>query len=445
MLLRAVIVLHHGVLVNGNKDENWKQQELIAIDIDNKDENAEILTPQKAIILLKEKNVNVLAYYETFSSTYSLPKFRLLFLLNEAVSEVSKIKFILETLINIIPQSDPSCKDPSRYFYGTNKKVVLVNAEATICLDDIIRIAPRPEIQTETEIKTNTDIDLVQAINDFNLLEYIVKDGGEISRSKENMTYFKNCTICGHQNCLRYYHTTNSFFCFGANGLVGGSIIDYLMFTKSLPRKEAIKYFLYEILKKPKSSKTEANNQKEFKPLEIISAIDLKNKEIQPIQFIVDNMLPQGLALICSPPKYGKSWLMLDLCISVASGNRFLNHNTNQCGCLYLALEDSEARLKDRMNKVLKNAMPPPQFYFSIKSDFLSNSLLQQIDYHISKYNDTKLIVIDTLQKIRGNSTNSDTAYGNDYKDLGKLKSFADDKGICILLVHHLRKMKDTR
>lgn len=185
--------------------------------------------------------------------------------------------------------------------------------------------------------------------------------------------------------------------------------------------------------------------QKEFKPLEIISAIDLKNKEIQPIQFIVDNMLPQGLALICSPPKYGKSWLMLDLCISVASGNRFLNHNTNQCGCLYLALEDSEARLKDRMNKVLKNAIPPPQFYFSIRSDFLSNNLLQQLDYHISVHNNTKLIVIDTLQKIRGNSANSDTAYGNDYKDLGKLKSFADDKGICILLVHHLRKMKDTR
>ncbi len=78
------------------------------------------------------------------------------------------------------------------------------------------------------------------------------------------------------------------------------------MFTKSLTRKEAIKYFLYEILKKPKPDKAEANKQKEFKPLEIISAIDLKNKEIEPIQFIVDNMLPQGLSLICSPPKYRK-------------------------------------------------------------------------------------------------------------------------------------------
>ncbi len=209
-----VIVLHLGVLVNGNKDENWKQQELIAIDIDNKAENTELLTPTKAITLLKQKNINVLAYYETFSSTSSLPKFRLLFLLNDPVYEVSKIRFILKTLIDIIPQSDPSCKDPSRYFYGTNKKVVIVDPEATICLDDIIRIAPLPEIKAEAEIKANTDFDLVQAIKDFNLLKYIVKDGGEISRSKENMTYFKNCTICGHQNCLRYYHTTNSFYCF---------------------------------------------------------------------------------------------------------------------------------------------------------------------------------------------------------------------------------------
>lgn len=179
-------------------------------------------------------------------------------------------------------------------------------------------------------------------------------------------------------------------------------------------------------------------------PLEIISALELKNTAIKPIRFIVEDMLPQGLNLICSPPKYGKSWLMLDLCLSVASGEKFLNHNTNQCQCLYLALEDSKYRLKDRMIKVLNGKEPSPNFDFSIKCGNLNNNLINQLNEYITKKPTTGLIVIDTLQKIRGSSSKSDSAYGNDYKELGILKSFADEKDICILLVHHLRKMGDS-
>lgn len=54
----------------------------------------------------------------------------------------------------------------------------------------------------------------------------------------------------------------------------------------------------------------------------------------------------------------------------------------------------------------------------------------------------TKLIVIDTLQRIRtaGNDANP---YASDYRDIGVLKALADKHRIAILLVHHLRKMND--
>lgn len=45
--------------------------------------------------------------------------------------------------------------------------------------------------------------------------------------------------------------------------------------------------------------------------------------------------------ILASPPKYGKSWMVLALCLAVAIGGRFLEYSTNKCGCLYLALEDS--------------------------------------------------------------------------------------------------------
>lgn len=55
-----------------------------------------------------------------------------------------------------------------------------------------------------------------------------------------------------------------------------------------------------------------------------------------------------------------------------------------------------------------------------------------------------KLIIIDTLQKVRGQQSRNNTLYGNDYNDIGQIKRFADINKVCVLAIHHLRKMKDT-
>lgn len=56
----------------------------------------------------------------------------------------------------------------------------------------------------------------------------------------------------------------------------------------------------------------------------------------------------------------------------------------------------------------------------------------------LTEHPDTVLVIIDTLQMIRG--TNYDNTYANDYRDLSALKRIADTHGIAILLIHHLRK-----
>lgn len=62
----------------------------------------------------------------------------------------------------------------------------------------------------------------------------------------------------------------------------------------------------------------------------------------------------------------------------------------------------------------------------------------QQIENFIAEHNDTKLIVIDTLQKIR--KVSNDNAYASNYRDLSVLKNIADQFGIAVILVHHLCK-----
>lgn len=177
--------------------------------------------------------------------------------------------------------------------------------------------------------------------------------------------------------------------------------------------------------------------------LDVISAVDLQAKDIPPIQFIVEELLPQGLSMLVAPPKYGKSWMVLDLCLSVTVGQPFLGRRTNKCGCLYLALEDSQRRLKGRMNKLLAGKQAPAGFYYATATHDMDNGLFAQLGDFIDEHPDTRLVVIDTLQKVRGSVRSKEGAYANDYREMGALKTFADQRGIALLLVHHLRKMRD--
>ncbi len=184
----------------------------------------------------------------------------------------------------------------------------------------------------------------------------------------------------------------------------------------------------------------------EIKPesrLVTVSAIDLQGQKLAPLRVVAEDMLFQGLSLLASPPKYGKSWLVLLLCLCVAAGKTFLGHRTHKGGCLYLALEDSYHRLQDRMEKLLNGEKAPEKFDYAIAANDLSGGLLNQLEAYIKDKPDTALIVIDTLQKVRAASSGKESAYSADYREVGALKKFADEHKICLLLVHHLRKAAD--
>lgn len=69
----------------------------------------------------------------------------------------------------------------------------------------------------------------------------------------------------------------------------------------------------------------------------------------KPIEFVVDNLLAQGLYILAGAPKVGKSWLALDMCLSIAKGEKNLGLKTSQGTALYLCLEDSYARIQNRL------------------------------------------------------------------------------------------------
>ena len=174
--------------------------------------------------------------------------------------------------------------------------------------------------------------------------------------------------------------------------------------------------------------------------LETITAEDLQNRTYEPTRFLVDELIPEGLHILAGAPKIGKSWLALWLCLCVSQGQPLWNFATTQGEVLYLSLEDSFQRIQTRLFDLTEDA--PPTLHFAIMADTLKRGLEQQIEQFLMEHPTTKLVVIDTLQRVRGTGSDSNL-YANDYQDVGLLKQLADRHHIAILLIHHLRKLHD--
>ena len=159
----------------------------------------------------------------------------------------------------------------------------------------------------------------------------------------------------------------------------------------------------------------------------------------KPIEFAVDGLIAQGLYILAGAPKVGKSWLALDLCLSITKGEKVLGRTISQGKTLYLCLEDSYERIQKRLYEITDE--PTEKLFFAVMAETIGNGLEIQIERFKSEHADLKLVVIDTLQKVRGSTENR---YGSDYKELSVLKGLADKLRITVLLVHHTRKCKDN-
>ena len=177
-----------------------------------------------------------------------------------------------------------------------------------------------------------------------------------------------------------------------------------------------------------------------MKKLDTIDADTLLGIPYEPLSFVVEDLLPQGLHLLAGAPKIGKSWLALWLCLRVAQGEPLWNFATKPCEVLYLCLEDSFQRIQNRLLDLTEDA--PSTLHFAVMSQQLHDGLVEQMEQFLREHPATGLVVIDTLQRIRA-AGNEPNPYASDYRDIGVLKALADQHRIAVLLIHHLRKMND--
>lgn len=174
-----------------------------------------------------------------------------------------------------------------------------------------------------------------------------------------------------------------------------------------------------------------------------VDAETLLSTPMKKTMFIVDKLIPQGVNVLSGASKIGKIWLMLWLGLQVSQGLPVWEMETQQCDVLYLSLEDTHRRIKDRLYNLTDTA--PNNLYFAVMCGLIGNGLEEQITSFLSDHPKTKLVIIDTLQKVRDSKGSAGKAgmYGNDYDDISSIKRIADENNIAVILVHHLRKLKD--
>ena len=176
------------------------------------------------------------------------------------------------------------------------------------------------------------------------------------------------------------------------------------------------------------------------KKLFAIDADSLMNAYIPKLDYRVETLLPQGLSILGGAPKVGKSMMVLHMCDCVSKGVDFLGLKTNKSGVLYISLEDTERRLQSRLFDISDEGTE--NLFLVTEALTLGTGLIEQLTDFITEKPTVKLIVIDTFQLVR--DANTDMSYSNDYKDMSILKHFADEFGLSILLVMHLRKQNDS-
>ena len=162
--------------------------------------------------------------------------------------------------------------------------------------------------------------------------------------------------------------------------------------------------------------------------------------------FTVEGLLPaRGLSLWVAKPKQGKSTMLRQLALAVASGQPFLGREVGQGGVLYLALEEKMSEVQSHLKQLGFDGSQPIYVHCGAID---RNEALEGLREAIEHYPDIKLVIIDPLFRFVGGVRDS-----NDYiavnNALEPLLELARNCNVHISIAHHAKKrecddMRDT-
>ena len=165
---------------------------------------------------------------------------------------------------------------------------------------------------------------------------------------------------------------------------------------------------------------------------------------VAPVAWAVADVLPEGAFLLGGRPKMGKSWLALSLALAVATGGRALGRAVvQQVDVLVLALEDNERRLQERLLTLLAGDERADVSRLTLRTDCprLDKGGTLVVQSWLEAHPDARLVVVDTLAKVKPRRRAGGDAYADDYDAVQPFVELAKRHRVTLLIITHLRKL----
>lgn len=177
--------------------------------------------------------------------------------------------------------------------------------------------------------------------------------------------------------------------------------------------------------------------------LESFTASELMEMDLPDLKTVVEDILKIGVCVLSAKSKMYKSWLCLQMGISVASGTDFLGKKTTRSDVLYIDLENDKRLSKERLIKLLEGNKAPHNLYIINDVPTMEKGFTKSIELFLTEHTNVHLLIIDIFAKVKYQKKNNQTDYEADYRSISELKKLAGKYDLAIVLVSHNRKMTD--
>lgn len=181
--------------------------------------------------------------------------------------------------------------------------------------------------------------------------------------------------------------------------------------------------------------------------LTTIDVYDLLTTDYAARADVIADVLPAGCTLLAGNAKDGKSLLAYHLAACVASGKPFLGQFPVQQGeVLFFALEDGERRGQERIRNqaeqlgVDAEALRGQIHFLFWDAPKLGDGFEGALTQWLEEHPQTRLIIIDILEKIRPPRAEFSDLYRTGYASTAPLTRVAQERNVALLVVHHTNK-----
>ena len=167
----------------------------------------------------------------------------------------------------------------------------------------------------------------------------------------------------------------------------------------------------------------------------LVSTDQLVARAPEFVEWLVPDILTADeLFAIGAPPRGGKSLMCMLLAKCIATGQNFLDRPVTKGSVLYVNLEDSDAKVRERIES--------QEWAEGLPVYWLDKFKLNEVPHLIEiadEMDDLRLIILDTLSRVRSDDVSESSAEMSQV--LEPLQEFAKTRKVCVLLVHHTRKL----